>query len=92
MTDRLLVERGLFAEGDELSLAEKLIQLLRDDVLVTTMSLAARQFVLNKFDLKRRTQELEALYDRLTGIGGQSASMSAPQQRARWSIATGNGD
>jgi glycosyltransferase involved in cell wall biosynthesis len=59
-----------FEERDVDTLARRLITLLTDDALATSMALAGPRFVSNKFDLYRSTERLETLYD----IGAANAS------------------
>lgn len=65
-----------FPERDVGKLTSLLIEVLKDDVRLSAMSKAARQFVLKKFDLGKCTQELEATYDEIA-VGGL-----CPVQRA----------
>ena len=52
-----------FAEGDVAALSERLIKLLQDDALATSMSAAAIAFVADRFDIGHCTRGLEDLYD-----------------------------
>lgn len=54
-----------FPERDVVKLTKILLEILKDNVRLTAMSSAARQFVLKKFDLDKCTQELEATYDEI---------------------------
>lgn len=54
-----------FRERDVETLCQQLTQLLLDDDLAASMSLAAPQFVADKFELRSCTRKLEALYDSL---------------------------
>ena len=56
-----------FAEGDVAALGDRLLQLLRDDALATSMSVAAPQFIADKFDIAQCTRALEDLYDAQRG-------------------------
>lgn len=56
-----------FSECDVGLLAEQLTRLLTDDVLATQFSTAGPAFIAEKHDLYRQTEELEALYDAVTG-------------------------
>ena len=52
-----------FAEGDVAALGERLIKLLRDDMLAMSMSAAAIAFIADRFDIGNCTRGLEDLYD-----------------------------
>ncbi len=52
-----------FAEGDVATLGGRLLQLLRDDALATSMSAAAIAFIAERFDIGSCTRALEDLYD-----------------------------
>jgi glycosyltransferase involved in cell wall biosynthesis len=55
-----------FAENDVDELSERLYAVLADDVKALAMSHAARQFVLEAFDIRKCTQQLEDLYEEVT--------------------------
>jgi len=55
-----------FAENDVEELSERLYAVLADDVRALAMSHAARQFVLEAFDIRKCTQQLEDLYEEVT--------------------------
>jgi glycosyltransferase involved in cell wall biosynthesis len=52
-----------FAEQDVASLSEKIIRVLTDDTLASSMSRAAPRFIAEQFDIRRLTARLESLYD-----------------------------
>ncbi len=60
-----------FAERDVDTLAARLITLLTDDALATSMAHAGPAFVSEKFDLYRCTEKLETLYDTACEAGSQ---------------------
>lgn len=61
-------ETGFVAPAkDEKALGDFLLELLRDPAKRETFSRAARQWVLDEFDLKRQTGRLEDLYDEVVG-------------------------
>lgn len=68
-----------FAEGDELTLADRLTRILADDALAMVMSAEATRFVARHFDLDRCTEALEALYDDIV-TADMSARRRAPTQ------------
>lgn len=53
----------LFAPGDEQALTRHLITILKDPALRQRMSLAAREHMVQNFDLAKQTRVLESLYD-----------------------------
>jgi glycosyltransferase involved in cell wall biosynthesis len=55
-----------FEERDVGTLANRLTTLLTDDAVATSMALAGRRFILDKFDLNRCTEGLELIYDNST--------------------------
>jgi glycosyltransferase involved in cell wall biosynthesis len=57
-----------FAEKDIDAMAEYLCRILMDDELARSMSVAARRFVAEKFNLKRCTSALEDHYDALVSV------------------------
>lgn len=52
-----------FEERDVDTLAARLITLLTDDAVATSMALAGPRFISDRFDLYRCTERLELLYD-----------------------------
>jgi glycosyltransferase involved in cell wall biosynthesis len=55
----------LVAEGDDRELAAVLGELLGEERRLQAMSAAARQWVCERFDLRRQTEALEAIYEEL---------------------------
>jgi glycosyltransferase involved in cell wall biosynthesis len=55
-----------FAESDVDELSERLYAVLADDAIAIAMSHAARQFVVDAFDIRKCTQQLEDLYEEVT--------------------------
>jgi glycosyltransferase involved in cell wall biosynthesis len=58
-----------FAEGDVDALTEHLTGLLADDERLDRMSVAARDFVAKRFDIRVCTRELEKTYAEIAGAG-----------------------
>ena len=54
-----------FPERDVAEMAKRIIDLLKDDELVTRMSVAARSFVEKKFDIRDCVERLEKIYDKM---------------------------
>ena len=68
-------ETGLLhPPGDEATLAEHLVTLLKDSERRRRMGEAGRDHVLRNFDLRRQTRKLETLYDDVTARAARSAS------------------
>lgn len=57
----------LFTPGDEAALASHLLTLLHDGARRREMGVAARAHIERRFDLRRQTAELEALFDTVRG-------------------------
>jgi colanic acid/amylovoran biosynthesis glycosyltransferase len=57
----------LVEEGDVAQLSRAIQRLLEDDGLAEDMGRAGRARVLDRFDIKTRTADLEAIYDRAAG-------------------------
>lgn len=57
----------LVAERDDIALAEKLDIILSDPALGEKMGRQGREFVCERFDLRKQTLKLEAIYDSLAG-------------------------
>ena len=55
-----------FAENDVDELSERLYAVLTDDATALAMSHAARQFVLEAFDIRKCTRQLEDLYEEVS--------------------------
>lgn len=61
-------ETGLLvAEKDVMALAERLDELLSDRALGKKLGRRGREFICEKFDLRKQTLKLEAIYDSLIG-------------------------
>jgi glycosyltransferase involved in cell wall biosynthesis len=54
-----------FAEKDVATLGERLIKLLLDDDLISSMSRHAARYMAERFDIRHCTKSLESLYEDL---------------------------
>jgi len=66
-----------FSENDVDELSARLCDVLEDDARALAMSHAARQFVVQTFDIGKCTHQLEDLYDEVTRMTGAVAPFSA---------------
>ena len=55
-------------ERDVTTLADRLVRILRDDMLAARLSAAAVAFVADQHDLLTQTADLESLYDQVAGL------------------------
>jgi glycosyltransferase involved in cell wall biosynthesis len=78
----------LCPEANVPALAESLEKLLLDDQLWSSLSRRAREWVMERFDINKQTESLEALYDEC--VANHRSSRSAQAELDEWGLVRRN--